>query len=66
MGKTCIRFRAAEDLALDVIGETIASVTAAAYIARYEANLTRANKAPRKAAAKTKSVAEALPGPKKK
>jgi hypothetical protein len=37
MGKACLRFKKADDLALDVIGEAIARVTPEAYIARYDA-----------------------------
>ena len=36
MGKSCVRFRKLDDLPLDVIGATIASVPAEAYIAFYE------------------------------
>lgn len=37
MGKSCIRFRKLEDLALDVIGETIRRVSVKKFIAYYEA-----------------------------
>jgi len=37
MGKCCIRFKKLEDLPLAVIGEAIAMVPAAEYIAQYEA-----------------------------
>ncbi len=36
MGKSCIRFKKLDDVALDVIGEAIARVPARAYIAHYE------------------------------
>lgn len=36
MGKSCIRFKKLEHLPLDVIGEVIAKVPVADYIARYE------------------------------
>ena len=36
MGKSCIRFKRADDLALDVIAEEIASTTPAQFIALYE------------------------------
>lgn len=36
MGKSCVRFRRIEDLALDVIAASIASVPVDAYIRRYE------------------------------
>jgi hypothetical protein len=38
MGKACVRFKTAEDLPLDVIGEVIAKVSPSAYIKRYEAS----------------------------
>jgi len=41
MGKACIRFRALEDLPLDVIGEVVASTPMAEYIHRAEAARTR-------------------------
>jgi len=37
MGKSCIRFRHADDLPLDLVGETIASTPVDAYLAWYEA-----------------------------
>lgn len=37
MGKSCVRFRTADDLALDAIGKVIASTTPDQYIAIYEA-----------------------------
>ena len=36
MGKACIRFKRLDDLPLNVIGESVASVTPEAYIAFYE------------------------------
>lgn len=36
MGKSCIRFREADDLALDVIGRAVAAIPPAAFIAQYE------------------------------
>ncbi|MFL5385103.1 MAG: DUF1801 domain-containing protein [Longimicrobiaceae bacterium] len=36
MGKSCVRFRSADDLALDAVGEVIASTTPEQYIAIYE------------------------------
>jgi len=38
MGKACIRFKKIEDLPLDVIGESVASVSAEGYIRRYESS----------------------------
>ena len=37
MGKACIRFRASDDLALDVIGDVVAAVPMKAFIATAEA-----------------------------
>jgi hypothetical protein len=37
MGKSCVRFRALEDLSLDVVGETIAKVPLDQYVAYYQA-----------------------------
>jgi hypothetical protein len=36
MGKSCIRFKKAEDLALDVIGEALQRTPVSEYIARYD------------------------------
>ena len=35
MGKSCLRFRSVDDLALDVLGEAIAAVPVAKYVAHY-------------------------------
>ncbi|MGZ8413615.1 MAG: DUF1801 domain-containing protein [Gemmatirosa sp.] len=36
MGKSCLRFKKLEDLALDAVGDVVASTPPAAFIARYE------------------------------
>ncbi len=36
MGKSCVRFRRLEDVALDVLGETIAATTVEGHIEAYE------------------------------
>ena len=41
MGKSCVRFRAADDLALDAVGEVIAGTTPEQYIAIYEKSRER-------------------------
>jgi hypothetical protein len=41
MGKCCIRFKRAEDLALDVIADALRRTTAAGYIAHYEGVLSQ-------------------------
>ena len=41
MGKSCVRFKALEDLALDVIGQTIASTPPEDFIRQYEASRRR-------------------------
>jgi hypothetical protein len=38
MGKSCLRFRKLDDLALDAVGDVVASTPPAAFIARYEAS----------------------------
>ena len=38
MGKSCVRFKSLDDLALDVIGEAIAAVSVDDYVAAYEAS----------------------------
>lgn len=43
MGKSCIRFKKIDDLALDVLGEAVRRMTVKVYIERYEA----ARRAPR-------------------
>ena len=45
MGKCCIRFQKAEDLALDVIAESLRRTTVKKWIAQYESVLTPAQKA---------------------
>ena len=37
MGKGCVRFKSLEDLALDVIGRTVARVSAEEHMANYQA-----------------------------
>lgn len=37
LGKSCLRFKRLDDLALDVVGEAVARVPVATYIERYEA-----------------------------
>ena len=44
MGKSCIRFKKIEDLALDVIGKAIARVPAKEYIGYYEAVMKSSGK----------------------
>ena len=41
MGKSCLRFKALDDLLPDVIGRVIASIPVDAYIDRYEASRAR-------------------------
>ncbi len=62
MGKSCIRFKKAEDLAMDVIGEAIRRQPLKKYIEVYEAMLA-STKNPAKAA-KKKSPGKAAPGKK--
>ena len=41
MGKSCVRFKTVDALALDVIGEVMAKVTVEDYVARYRRNQRR-------------------------
>jgi hypothetical protein len=41
MGKSCVRFKRVEDLALDVVGQAIRRLPAREYVARYEETLAR-------------------------
>ena len=54
MGKSCVRFKKVDDLALDVIGRTIKRMTARKWIAQYEAQLGERRAPARKKAASTK------------
>ena len=55
MGKSCVRFKKLDDLALDVIAETLSKVTVDDFLAQYEA--VRANtKTGKKKAAKKKAA----------
>ena len=53
MGKSCIRFKRVEDLALDVIAEAIRRVPARKYIAYYESVIRSMRKRPAKKSATT-------------
>lgn len=55
-GKACIRFKKLEDLALDVIAQTVKRTPAKKYLAQYERGLTARQPAAKKAAKKTKSA----------
>jgi hypothetical protein len=55
MGKSCVRFKRTEDLPLDVIGECIASVSPAQFIAVYEKAQSQ-TKTRKKSAAKKSST----------
>ena len=53
MGKSCVRFKTLDDLALDVIGEAIKRVPAKKYIAMIESLLKSAKKPKKQKAAQT-------------
>ena len=61
MGKSCIRFRKLDDLALDVIGEAIRRVSVKQHIARYEEVLATVVRKPaaKRVAAKKKVARKA-------
>ncbi|MCK6456413.1 MAG: DUF1801 domain-containing protein [Phycisphaerae bacterium] len=54
MGKSCIRFKKLDDLALDVLGEAIARVPARQYIRFYEAVIKSSGRAGSKATSAAK------------
>ncbi len=41
MGKSCIRYKKAEDIPFDLIGELASKITPAEWIATYEKNIKR-------------------------
>ncbi len=61
MGKCCVRFKQLSDLPLEVIGEAIRRVPAAAYVAHYERSILSKNKSAAASHAKneTKSAVRA-------
>ena len=52
MGKACIRFRLADDLALDAVAEAVAAISVADYIALYERSRSMTKTGQRNAAPK--------------
>lgn len=62
MGKSCIRFKAPEELALDVIGQAVKAATIKKYVAVYESVLARGSKG----AAKSSAAKAGAPATKRK
>lgn len=62
MGKSCVRFKALDALALDVIGEAIARVPVDAYVAAYEAQRSQKVR-PKAVAARAAPAAKPKPKP---
>lgn len=58
MGKACLRFKKIEDLALDIIGESVKRIPAKQYIERYLEAISRPRE-PGKPAAKAKAARKA-------
>lgn len=58
LGKSCVRFRRLEDVALDVLGEAIRRVPAKAYIEHYESVIRAPSKKQAAGAAKKKPAAK--------
>jgi len=54
MGKSCIRFKKLEDLALDVVGQAVRRVPARAFVARYQEQLAKLKRPPRSASGRTR------------
>jgi hypothetical protein len=66
MGKSCVRFKQVEDLALDVIGEAIRKVPAKKYVAHCEAGLKAAKEqVPARTAARAEKAKKKEPAPKR-
>ncbi|MHC4428397.1 MAG: DUF1801 domain-containing protein [Planctomycetota bacterium] len=59
MGKSCVRFKKIDDVALDVIGKTIKRTPAKKFIAHYEASLGQTSRPARKKAASKTTKAPA-------
>ena len=55
MGKSCIRFKKLDDLALDVIGESIRRISAKAFIKHYESVLKNSRRTGKNTTAKPSS-----------
>ena len=53
MGKSCVRFKKIEDVALDVIGKTIKRTTVKKFIAQYESALAQTSRGSKKTTRKT-------------
>ncbi len=66
MGKSCVRFKKLEDVALDVIGEAIRRMPAKKYIAHYTSVSRPPEKKKAPAAAKGKPAAKRKPAVKKR
>ena len=59
MGKGCVRFKSLENLALDVVGRTVARVSAEEHMANYQA--ARALLGKGKSSAKRAAIKKAKP-----
>jgi hypothetical protein len=57
MGKSCVRFRTLDDLALDVIGESIRGVSARGFIDYYESAIKTMRRRPARSSATKRSKA---------
>ncbi|HTQ48344.1 MAG TPA: DUF1801 domain-containing protein [Polyangiaceae bacterium] len=57
MGRSCVRFKKLENVALEVVGEAIRRIPASTYIARYESVLGEVARGKKKAAPKKASKA---------
>jgi hypothetical protein len=66
MGKSCVRFKKLDDLALDVIGKAIRRVSARQHIEVFERVLSSRQKAPAKKAAAARKAGKALAAKKTK
>ncbi|MBC8326259.1 MAG: DUF1801 domain-containing protein [Verrucomicrobia subdivision 3 bacterium] len=64
MGKSCVRFKKIEDVALEVVGEAVRRISMKDYIAGYEASLAQ-NKSGKKVGAKRSAARKKVAAKKK-
>lgn len=66
MGKSCVRFKKVEDVALKVLGKTVKRITVKKFIKHYEAAIESTTSKKKKAAAKKKATKKKAAPAKKK
>ena len=66
MGKSCVRFRKIEDVALEVIGKTVKRTPVKKFLAHYEATLAETRRSRKKTTKKKTTKKKAAASPRKK